>query len=65
MGIQVPPALEARIAAELKAEIDEATDYCEREPDPDPATAMKWVYAEDWPSEEPPPWIVLFAARSA
>jgi 2-oxoisovalerate dehydrogenase E1 component alpha subunit len=49
-------ATEARIAAEIKAEVDLATDHCEREPDPDPATAMRWVYAEDWPSEAPPPW---------
>ena len=26
------------------------------EPDPDPSTAMRWVYAEEWPSEGPPPW---------
>jgi 2-oxoisovalerate dehydrogenase E1 component alpha subunit len=48
--------IEARIAAEIKAEVDEATDYSERQPDPDPKTAMKWVYAEDWPSETPPAW---------
>jgi 2-oxoisovalerate dehydrogenase E1 component alpha subunit len=48
--------LEAKIAAEIKAEVDEATDYSENAADPDPATAMKWVYAEDWPSETPPTW---------
>jgi 2-oxoisovalerate dehydrogenase E1 component alpha subunit len=48
--------LEARIAAEVKSEVDEATEYAENAPDPDPATAMKWVYAEDWPSEAPPTW---------
>ena len=48
--------LEARIAAELKAEVDEATDYSEAAAEPDPATAMKWVYAEDWPGETPPTW---------
>lgn len=48
--------LEAQIAAEVKADIDEATDYAESAADPSPANAMKWVYAEDWPSEEPPPW---------
>jgi 2-oxoisovalerate dehydrogenase E1 component alpha subunit len=48
--------LEARISAEVKADIDEATDYAESAADPSPANAMKWVYAEDWPSEEPPPW---------
>jgi 2-oxoisovalerate dehydrogenase E1 component alpha subunit len=48
--------LEERIAAEIKVEIDAATDFCEAEPDPDPSTAMRWVFAEDWPSETPPPW---------
>jgi 2-oxoisovalerate dehydrogenase E1 component alpha subunit len=48
--------LEATIAAEVKKDIDEATDYAENAEDPDPATAMQWVYAEDWPGETPPPW---------
>ena len=48
--------LEAKIAAELKAEVDEATDYSEAAAEPDPETAMKWVYAEDWPGETPPTW---------
>jgi 2-oxoisovalerate dehydrogenase E1 component alpha subunit len=47
---------EARIMAEIKAVVDEATDYAEAQPDPSPTTAMKWVFAEDWPSETPPPW---------
>jgi 2-oxoisovalerate dehydrogenase E1 component subunit alpha len=47
---------EARIAAEIKIAVDDATDYAEAQPDPEPATAMKWVFAEDWPSEGPPPW---------
>jgi len=49
-------ATEARIAAEIKAEVDAATDHSESEPDPDPSTAMRWVFAEDWPSETPPSW---------
>jgi 2-oxoisovalerate dehydrogenase E1 component alpha subunit len=48
--------IEARIAAEVKAAVDDATTYAEEAPDPDPATAMKWVFAEDWPGETPPPW---------
>jgi 2-oxoisovalerate dehydrogenase E1 component alpha subunit len=48
--------IEAKIAAEIKAEVDDATDYSENAADPDPRTAMKWVYAEDWPSETPPSW---------
>jgi len=48
--------IEARIAAAVKAEIDEATDYAENAADPSPDTAMKWVFAEDWPGESPPTW---------
>jgi 2-oxoisovalerate dehydrogenase E1 component alpha subunit len=48
--------LEAQIAAEIKAEVDAATEYAEAQPDPDPSTAMRWVFAEEWPSETPPPW---------
>jgi len=48
--------LETQIAAEVKADIDAATEYAEAAPDPDPRTAMKWVFAEDWPGETPPPW---------
>jgi 2-oxoisovalerate dehydrogenase E1 component alpha subunit len=48
--------VEARLTADVTAVVDEATEYAEAEPDPDPTTAMKWVYAQDWPSESPPPW---------
>jgi 2-oxoisovalerate dehydrogenase E1 component alpha subunit len=48
--------LEATIAAEVKADIDVATEYAEAADDPDPKTAMKWVFAEDWPGETPPTW---------
>ena len=48
--------LEAKIAAELKAEVDEATEYSEAAAEPTPETAMQWVYAEDWPGETPPTW---------
>ena len=47
---------EERIKASIKADVDDATDYAEAQPDPSPTTAMKWVFAEDWPSETPPPW---------
>jgi hypothetical protein len=30
-----------------KAAVDDATDYAESQPDPDPATATRYVYAED------------------
>jgi 2-oxoisovalerate dehydrogenase E1 component alpha subunit len=46
----------SRLATEITATVDDATEYAESQPDPDPATAMKWVFAEDWPSETPPPW---------
>ncbi len=45
---------EVRIAAEVRAEVDEATRYAESQPDPDPREATRWVFAEDWPSEAPP-----------
>jgi len=48
--------LEAAITAEVKADIDDATEYSENAADPTPETAMKWVYAEDWPGETPPTW---------
>jgi 2-oxoisovalerate dehydrogenase E1 component alpha subunit len=38
---------ETRLAAEIKAAVDEATDYAESQSDPDPATALRYVYAED------------------
>jgi 2-oxoisovalerate dehydrogenase E1 component alpha subunit len=54
-GILTPEA-EARITAEVTAAVDDATEYSESQPDPDPSTAMKWVFAEEWPGETPPPW---------
>ncbi len=49
-------SIEAALAEELTAIVDDATDFAEGEPDPDPSTAMRWVFAEDWPSETPPAW---------
>jgi 2-oxoisovalerate dehydrogenase E1 component alpha subunit len=48
--------VETRLAGEIEQAVNDATDYAEAQPDPDPSTAMDWVYAERWPSEEPPPW---------
>jgi 2-oxoisovalerate dehydrogenase E1 component alpha subunit len=45
-GVLTPEA-EERVAAEVGAAVDDATDYAEAQPDPDPATAMRYVYAED------------------
>lgn len=49
-------AREAALAAEVRTLVDDATDFAEAEPDPDPATGLDWVYAERWPGELPPPW---------
>ena len=46
----------AKLVTDIIAAVDDATSYAEAQPDPDPSTAMRWVYAEDWPSETPPPW---------
>jgi 2-oxoisovalerate dehydrogenase E1 component alpha subunit len=48
--------VEAALAAEITGIVDDATDYAEAQPDPDPATALDWVYGEHWPGETPPPW---------
>jgi len=48
--------LEAEINADIKTEVEAATEHSEHEPEPDPSTAMRWVFAEDWPSETPPAW---------
>ena len=50
-GVLTPEA-EERIDAAIKAAVHDATEYAEAQPDPSPSTAMKWVYAEDWPSED-------------
>ena len=47
---------EEKIQAAIKDVVHDATEYAEGQPDPEPSTAMRWVFAEDWPSEAPPPW---------
>jgi len=39
--------IEARLTAEITAAVHDATEYAEAEADPDPATAMRYVYAGD------------------
>jgi 2-oxoisovalerate dehydrogenase E1 component alpha subunit len=39
--------VEARLLAEIQAAVEDATDYAETQPDPDPATALRYVYADD------------------
>jgi 2-oxoisovalerate dehydrogenase E1 component alpha subunit len=46
----------SRLASEITVAVNDATEYAEAQPDPDPSTAMRWVYAQEWPSEAPPPW---------
>ncbi|HYO41618.1 MAG TPA: thiamine pyrophosphate-dependent dehydrogenase E1 component subunit alpha [Candidatus Limnocylindrales bacterium] len=48
--------IEAALAAEITALVEDATDHAEAEPDPDPFTAIDWVYADPAASEPPPPW---------
>jgi 2-oxoisovalerate dehydrogenase E1 component alpha subunit len=36
----------ARLDAEIAAAVEDATEFAEHEPDPDPATAMRYVYAD-------------------
>jgi 2-oxoisovalerate dehydrogenase E1 component alpha subunit len=40
-------AVEAGLAAEIAAVVEDATDYAEAQPDPDVATATRHVYADD------------------
>jgi 2-oxoisovalerate dehydrogenase E1 component alpha subunit len=45
--------IEARLAAEIKAAVEDATDYAEAQPDPDPATATRYVYADPVDADAP------------
>ena len=48
---------EEAIKADIKAVVEDATDFSEAEPDPDPATAQRHVYAESPPSRmDDPLW---------
>jgi len=38
--------IDARLGAEIAAAVEDATEYAEHQPDPDPATAMRYVYAD-------------------
>ena len=39
--------IEEGLTTEIKGIVDEATDYAESQPDPDPSTAMRYVFVED------------------
>ncbi len=38
--------IEARLIADIAAAVEDATEYAEHQPDPDPAEAMRYVYDE-------------------
>ena len=48
--------IEATLATEISAAVEDATDHAEAEADADPSTAMDWVYADPAAGEPPPPW---------
>jgi len=43
----VTDEIDARLTAEIAAAVEDATEYAEHEPDPDPATATRYVYADE------------------
>lgn len=48
---------EARIASAIKVEVEDATEFADAEPNPDPATAQRWVYADAPPARmDDPLW---------
>jgi 2-oxoisovalerate dehydrogenase E1 component alpha subunit len=44
--------IEARLMTEITAAVEDATEYAEHQPDPDPALATRYVYAEDQESPD-------------
>jgi 2-oxoisovalerate dehydrogenase E1 component alpha subunit len=49
-------ATEARLLTESKRIVEDATDWADAEPDPDPATAQRWVYASGPPARMDDPF---------
>ena len=49
-------AVESALGAEIDELVEDATDFSESEADPDPATAMDWVFGDVADNEAPPPW---------
>jgi 2-oxoisovalerate dehydrogenase E1 component alpha subunit len=41
---------EAQVQAQIKADVDDATDWADAQADPDPATAQRWVYLDAPPA---------------
>ncbi len=54
-GVLTDQLLE-EMSAEIAATVEDATEYAESEADPDPATALWWVYHEDGPADWVAPW---------
>ncbi len=54
-GVLTDP-LEATIDQEVRAVVDDATEWGQAQPDPAPETAAWWVYADDGPADWTPPW---------
>ncbi len=48
--------LEATIATEVRAAVDDATDWAQAQPEPAPESAAWWVYADEGPADWTPPW---------
>ena len=42
--------------------MEDATEFSEAEPDPDPATGMDWVFGDVADNEAAPPWHPAAAA---
>jgi 2-oxoisovalerate dehydrogenase E1 component alpha subunit len=49
-------AAEARLTEEIRAAVEDATEFAESQPDPTPESGAWWVYAGDGPPDWVPPW---------
>ena len=49
-------AIEAAIGVEVQAQVEDATTFAEASADPTVASAVRHVFAEDWPGERLPSW---------
>jgi 2-oxoisovalerate dehydrogenase E1 component alpha subunit len=47
--------VEERLTREIKAAVEDATEYAEGQPDPDPAGALRYVYADGSAGADSPP----------
>jgi 2-oxoisovalerate dehydrogenase E1 component alpha subunit len=49
-------AVEAQVAADVRAVVDDATDFAEAQPDPTPESGAWWVYDGEGPADWVAPW---------